>query len=140
MVFGTFDFLHKGHLNFLRQAKKYGDYLIVVVARDKTVEAVKKHKPFYNEKERKIALEKTFLADKVVLGELKDKYAVIKKFSPDIIALGYDQKYFVKNLVKKLWEFGLKTKIVRLKPFQPSIYKSSLLRKKINLDKKIKKI
>jgi len=35
MVFGTFDIFHPGHRSFLNQAKKYGNYLIVVVARDK---------------------------------------------------------------------------------------------------------
>jgi len=35
------------------------------------------------------------LADRVVLGNLKNKYAIIKKFKPDIICLGYDQKYFI---------------------------------------------
>ncbi|HLC71304.1 MAG TPA: adenylyltransferase/cytidyltransferase family protein, partial [Candidatus Nanoarchaeia archaeon] len=34
MCFGTFDILHPGHLHYLQQAKKYGDYLMVVIARD----------------------------------------------------------------------------------------------------------
>lgn len=41
MAFGTFDVFHPGHEYYLTQAKKYGDILIVVVARDKTVEKVK---------------------------------------------------------------------------------------------------
>ena len=36
MCFGTFDLLHLGHLNYFQQAKKYGNYLIVVIARDQT--------------------------------------------------------------------------------------------------------
>ena len=42
IVFGTFDILHQGHLDFFRQAKQYGDYLIVAVAHD---ENVKKSRP-----------------------------------------------------------------------------------------------
>ena len=30
IVFGSFDYIHPGHLNFFEQAKSYGDYLIVV--------------------------------------------------------------------------------------------------------------
>lgn len=42
LAFGTFDGFHRGHLSFLEQAKSHGNYLIVVVARDKTAEKVKR--------------------------------------------------------------------------------------------------
>ena len=41
ILFGTFDIFHKGHKNFLEQAQEFGDYLIVVIARDKTVKKIK---------------------------------------------------------------------------------------------------
>ena len=37
MTFGSFDVLHKGHEHYLKEAKSYGDYLIVVVARDENI-------------------------------------------------------------------------------------------------------
>ena len=37
LIFGTFDGIHEGHLNLFKQAKKYGDYLIVVVGRDENI-------------------------------------------------------------------------------------------------------
>lgn len=130
MVFGTFDIFHPGHRSFLRQAKKYGGYLIVVVARDETVEQVKEQRPMNNEQKRAKIIQESGLADEVVLGNLKDKYAVIKKHKPDVICLGYDQKFFIDNLKEKLAEFGMeKTKIIKLKPFKSEIYKSSKLRK-----------
>ena len=42
MVFGAFDCLHPGHLDFFKQAKKYGDYLIVSVGTDKNVKKIQK--------------------------------------------------------------------------------------------------
>jgi len=36
MAAGTFDLLHPGHIDFLKQAKKEGDYLIIVIATDET--------------------------------------------------------------------------------------------------------
>ena len=36
MATGVFDILHLGHLYFLREARKLGDELVVVVATDKT--------------------------------------------------------------------------------------------------------
>lgn len=132
MIFGTFDIFHKGHINFIGQAKKYGDYLIIVVARDKTVMKVKCQLPQNNEKDRLNLIQESGLADKVVLGDLRDKYALIRKYKPAIICLGYDQKFFINNLKDKLSEFGLnKTKIVRLKSYYPQVYKSSKLKQKM---------
>ncbi len=132
MVFGTFDVFHKGHKNFLRQACRLGNFLIAVVARDETVAKVKKHTTKNSERKRMLVLKKNGLADKVVLGSLGDKYVVIEKYKPDVIALGYDQNIFVSELKKKLKEFGLdKTRLVRLKSYYPKKYKSSLF--KINL-------
>lgn len=126
IVFGTFDIFHKGHESFLRQARKYGDYLIVIIARNRTVKKVKGRAPKNDEKKRLITIKKTGLTEKVVLGNLNDMYAQIKKYKPDVIGLGYDQTSFVGKLQEKISSFGLKnTRIIRLKPFKPSIYKSS---------------
>jgi FAD synthetase len=129
MAFGTFDIFHLGHESYLKQAKKLGDFLIVIVARDKNVKNFKKQKTRNKEQERMKKLKSSRLADEVVLGNLKDKYAVIKKCRPDIIALGYDQKADLKELKEKLTKFNLKTKIIRLKAYKPKVYKSSKLKK-----------
>ncbi|MBU2028668.1 adenylyltransferase/cytidyltransferase family protein [Patescibacteria group bacterium] len=128
MVFGTFDVFHKGHKSFLKQARRKDDFLTVVVARDETVAKIKKQKTKNKEQKRKRILENSQLADKVILGSLGDKYAVIKKYQPDIICLGYDQKAFVDKLKDKLVGFKLdKTHIIKLKSYYPKKYKSSLL-------------
>jgi cytidyltransferase-like protein len=41
MVFGTFDGIHDGHRYFLNEAKKFGDKLVVAVAKDTTVKTLK---------------------------------------------------------------------------------------------------
>ena len=126
ITFGTFDIFHEGHRNFLKQARRYGDYLIVVIARDKTVEKVKKRLPRNDENSRLEIIRKSDLADEVILGSLENKYEAIEKYRPDVICLGYDQGTFTENLREKLKEFGLdKTKIVRLKSYHPEKYKSS---------------
>ncbi|MFZ2975033.1 MAG: adenylyltransferase/cytidyltransferase family protein [Candidatus Moraniibacteriota bacterium] len=129
MAFGTFDVYHKGHENYLRQARKLGEYLVVVVARDRTVAIIKKQDTRNKEQERLERIKLSGLADEVVLGDLKDKYKIIEKYRPDLIALGYDQKVDLVKLKDKLKEFNLKAKIVRLKSFKPEIYKSSLIMK-----------
>ncbi len=128
MVFGSFDVLHKGHLDFFRQAKQKGDYLIVVLARDKTIKEVKNNHPKHNEKFRKHTICQSDIVDKAVLGSLKNRYEALKKYSPDVICLGYDQRVDLKELKNKIKEFDLETKIYRLKSFHPEIYKSSKLK------------
>ena len=44
MATGTFDLLHMGHIFYLKEAKKLGDTLVVVVATDATVRKLK-HDP-----------------------------------------------------------------------------------------------
>ncbi len=131
MAFGTFDLLHPGHKYFLRQAKKLGSYLIVVIARDSTVKKLKGNLPRQNENERLEAILSLNLADKAVMGDKGlNKYRVIEKYRPDIIALGYDQTSFVQGLKNKIEKFKLKTKIIRLKPYQAHKYKTSIIKMK----------
>lgn len=136
MLFGTFDIFHKGHKNFIAQAREYGDYLIAVIAKDKTILKIKNKLPKNNENERLSTVCQSGLVDKVILGSLTDKYAAIKKYQPDVICLGYDQNHFADGLFHPTFEScgkskikNLKSKImiVRLKPYKPDKYKSSLL-------------
>ncbi len=131
MVFGTFDGIHRGHLNFFKQAKKLAknSFLIVSIARDINVKRIKDKIPDFSEKKRLVLVKKTRIADKVVLGGLNNYLSQIVKEDPDIIALGYDQRAYVKDLKKDLEINGLITKVRRLKPYKAHIYKNHLLKK-----------
>ena len=127
LAFGTFDTLHPGHLDFFRQARMHGGHLTVVVARDETASQVKGRQPVHSEQERLAAVKQAGV-DEAVLGHHGDKYRVILEHNPDVICLGYDQQAFTENLEAFLKEHDMKTVIVRLQPFHPETYKSSLLR------------
>jgi FAD synthetase len=122
MVFGSFDGLHKGHLSYLKQAKKYGDYLIAVVAREDRIMRQKKHQPQFSEPERLAAVKNSSLVNEALLGN-ENIYEVLKKYQPDVICLGYDQRADVAFLKKNFPAI----KIIRLKAYKPEIYKSSKL-------------
>ena len=131
MVFGTFDILHPGHIDFLRQAKKLGDFLIVSLAREKFIRKIKGHRPLHSEKERKYMLECLKVVDKAVLGARSDYIKHIVSEKPDIIALGYDQSEFTLNLKQKLAAAGLRrVKVMRLKSYRPKIYKTNKILKR----------
>lgn len=130
MVFGTFDGLHQGHLNFFKQAKSFtkNSSLIVSIARDKNVLRIKGKYPDKNERIRMALVKKCNLIDRVVLSGIKNHLPHIIKIRPDIIALGYDQNAYVQNLKKNLKNKGILVKIVRLKPYKERIYKNRLLK------------
>ncbi|MFA5829683.1 MAG: adenylyltransferase/cytidyltransferase family protein [Candidatus Gracilibacteria bacterium] len=131
IAFGTFDLFHAGHENYLKQAKALGEYLIVIIARDETVRKIKGRQPDDNERQRAKSVKKSGIADKVVLGYHNDKHKVLKKFRPDVIALGYDQFVFTQRLEKTLIDLKLNAMVERLQSYEPQVYKSSLLRKAI---------
>ncbi len=131
MVFGTFDYLHAGHEDYIKQAREHGDIVIAIVGRDSTVAKVKSRKPDHDERERLNTLKESGLADKVFLGNLKDKHKIILKYKPDVICLGYDQYAFTYTLQKNIIDNKLNTEIVRLKPYRPEVYKSSIIKEKV---------
>lgn len=132
MVFGTFDGLHPGHLFFFRQARKLAkkSFLIVSIARNRNVFKIKGKYPDKNEQERIILVKKCKLVDKVVLSGVKNYLPHILAEKPDIIALGYDQRAYVRNLKYDLKSKSFSTKVVRLKPYKEKIYKNHLLKTK----------
>lgn len=130
LVAGTFDFFHPGHEYFLEEAKKYGDELIVVIARDSRVAKMKGFLPEHNEKERKAVVEKKGIADRVLLGNESNVFDIIEEIKPDVICLGYDQFMKEKDLELELKKRKIKVEVIRLNSYHPDKYKSSLYRKK----------
>jgi len=126
LMVGAFDIIHPGHIQAIKEAKKLGDNLVVVLGRDRNLLKLKGQLPYYNEKTRLNNLKKLNLADKVVLGDMVDKLKIIKEEKPAIIALGYDQ-YPAKELWHGIKGLGIKT--TRLNSFKSEIFKSSKLKK-----------
>ena len=116
MATGVFDILHPGHVLFLQEAKKLGDELYVVVARDSTAEKLK-HKPIMGEELRKFMVQSLKPVDHAVLGYEDDMYRIVEEIRPDIIVLGYDQKFSEKEIKKECEKRGIDVKVVRLGRF-----------------------
>jgi len=124
MVFGTFDIVHLGHLHLFKEARMYGDHLIVVIATAANAERVKGRTPVYTDEERRDFLSHIDLVDEVVIGSQSDVYAVISVYQPDVIVLGYDQETFVDRLADELQLRSPHTDIKRASPFDTSRFKS----------------
>lgn len=92
LVGGVFDILHYGHIHFLKNAKKLGDYLVVAIESDANVSRLKgPGRPIHNQKQRKEVLEALSFVDEVII--LKDKMTdadyreLVEKVRPFIIAV-----------------------------------------------------
>ncbi|MDH7517483.1 MAG: FAD synthase [Candidatus Thermoplasmatota archaeon] len=117
MATGTFDLLHMGHIYYLREAKKLGDKLVVIVARDSTVRKLK-HEPVTPEEMRLNLIKELRMVDEAMLGHEDDMYEVVKEVKPDIIALGYDQIHDEKSIEQELKKRKLNAKVVRLPKYE----------------------
>lgn len=120
---GTFDIIHPGHVRFLKEAKRIGEELIVIVAREQNVRH--KPKPIIPEEQRRKVVESLKYVDKAVLGDLEDMFRPIVELQPDIIALGHDQRFDEQKLVEELRKRGLDTKVVRIEAEEECDYCSS---------------
>ncbi|HHH80229.1 MAG TPA: FAD synthase [Thermoplasmatales archaeon] len=112
MATGVFDILHLGHIRYLEEAKSFGDELIVVVAHDETVKK-RKHNPIMPQEMRRKIVESLKCVDKAVNGRESNMLEIVREIKPDIIALGYDQRFDEKKLEEQLKKEGLDVKVVR---------------------------
>ena len=111
MCAGTFDIIHPGHLYFLSEAKKFGDKLIVVVARDDTSERMKGKKPVHNEKIRLEQVRGLEIVNQAVLGKTGSIFNIVEEIKPNIICLGYDQKVLKQDLEDELKKRNIKADV-----------------------------
>lgn len=93
ITYGTFDLLHYGHINLLRRAKEYGDYLIVALSTDEFNWSQKQKKSYFPYQQRKLLLEAIRYVDLVIPEESwEQKIADIQQYKVDTFVMGDDWK------------------------------------------------
>ncbi len=130
MASGVFDLLHPGHLYYLKEAKKLGDELVVVVATDNTVRK-RKHEPITPQDMRLEMVEALKPVDMAVLGHEDDMFRTVEELKPDIIALGYDQDFDDDRLRDELRKRGIDAEVVRIGPLSADLNATRKLIQKI---------
>jgi rfaE bifunctional protein nucleotidyltransferase chain/domain len=89
---GCFDILHIGHVNFLSEAKKMGDTLVVLLENDEKVKSLKgRNRPIFTQEIRAEMLSALVCVDLVVVLPMmendSDYINLVTKIKPDIIAV-----------------------------------------------------
>ena len=94
-ISGYFDPIHVGHIEYINNAKKLGDWLVVIVNNNNQC-ALKKGKHFMDEKDRLLIVKSIKAVDEVFLSIDEDKTVCksLKKVNPDVFANGGDRKNY----------------------------------------------
>lgn len=121
VVGGCFDVVHLGHLIFLEEAKKRGNFLLIFLESDESIRKNKGEKrPINNQKNRAFFLTKLKIVDGVLcLPEMKneDYQNLLSELNPSVIAVTEDDK----NLESKIREAKLiGAKVVKVTKQIPS--------------------
>jgi len=129
---GCFDILHQGHVRYLSEAKKLGDYLIVGLNSDRSIRNIKgNNRPLMTEGERAELLAALCFVDGVVIFNEDDPLAIIKYIQPHILVKGADwdeDDIIGAEFIKKI---GGDVKRI---PLIPNVSTSNIIRRIIDLD------
>lgn len=107
---GCFDIIHKGHIQYLQQAKEMGDILIVGLNSDSSIKRLKgEERPIKDQDERALILSSLGFVDYVVVFDEDTPYDIIRKIHPDILVKGGDYK--IENVVGR--EFAKETVLIQ---------------------------
>ena len=93
-VNGTFDLLHRGHIELLNYAMTQGGHVCVGIDTDDRVRQMKgPTRPIHNQEERKFFLENLKAVDEVrFFSNDKELEGLVKSYQPDIMIVGSDWK------------------------------------------------
>ena len=130
---GVFDIIHPGHINTLNAAKKLGDFLVVVIATDKTAVKMKKRKPLHSAQLRQELVSSLNMVDLCIIGNDEDIFKTVVLVKPQVIALGYDQTHQEKFITEGCKKINLDVTVARLESPRPET-SSSVIQKEYGDD------
>lgn len=95
---GVFDIIHRGHVQYLEQARLYGDFLIVGLNSDASVRRLKgQSRPFNSQEDRAFVLSRLKPVDCVCVFEEDTPLELIKIVKPNVLIKGGD--YTIEQIV-----------------------------------------
>jgi D-beta-D-heptose 7-phosphate kinase/D-beta-D-heptose 1-phosphate adenosyltransferase len=94
VVNGTFDILHRGHIEMLEYAKSLGDNLLVCIDTDNRVKELKgPTRPINNQQDRAFMLQSLKCVDMVkFFDSAEELIEILEMYKPDIMVKGSDYK------------------------------------------------
>lgn len=91
---GCFDIIHAGHVYYLAEAAKLGDFLVVGLNSDSSVKLLKgSSRPVNSETDRAVVLDALRSVSFVTMFEEETPYELIKLLKPDVLVKGGDYTF-----------------------------------------------
>jgi len=127
MLGGAFEIIHPGHVFALSEAKGLGNTLVVVVATDESVERNKGRPPATNQALRVALVSSLRQVDLALPGNKGSIFDILVRIRPDVVALGYDQRYKGEEIVREAAKRGVTISTARLGSPIPDVKTSKIL-------------
>lgn len=112
---GCFDILHLGHVEYLEQARSFGNILVVALNSDLSVKRLKgENRPVNNQEVRSRIIASLWFVDFVCLFEEDTPIEVIKTLKPDVLVKGAD--YSIEQIAgaKEVLAYGGSVELIQL--------------------------
>ena len=131
---GVFDLVHLGHIEHFKSAKKFGDYLVVSITKDKFIKKGP-GRPLFNYQQRMDFLRNIKVIDEVILSKTESSIDTINLVKPDFYVKGPDYKDYSKDKTKKiiLEEIAVKKNNGKIKFTNDEMFSSSNILNNTNL-------
>ncbi len=129
MVFtnGCFDLLHAGHVSYLFEARRLGDFLVVGLNSDRSLRRLKgPARPIIPQEERALVLAALSCVDYVVIFDEDTPQSLIEALSPEVLVKGED--WPEEEIVGAGWVKSRGGKVVRL-PFRYAVSTSEIIKR-----------
>jgi cytidyltransferase-like protein len=120
------DLFHAGHVEFLKKAKSFGNYLIVGVLADDTVEEYKRRPVLTLEDRVKVISACKYVDEVIVAPPLRLTETMVQDLGINYVVHGDD---FNKDLLEDQYGIALKLGIFRTVPYTPGISTTEIIKR-----------
>ncbi|NCN53169.1 hypothetical protein GW950_01755 [Candidatus Wolfebacteria bacterium] len=119
LVFGIFDGSHSDHDAMLKEAKRYGDYLVTVIAQGHIVEHLEGFQPNMDLQAQFNHLSTKDEVDEVIIGDKeKEIWQILNEQKPDVVAFASDQKFLKEKIEKDFTKLEHKPELKNLEAYE----------------------
>ncbi len=119
------DMFHFGHVNMLRNARSFGDYLMVGVTPDEDAKSYKRV-PIMNYEERKAVVQACKYVDEIIPEPLHLSKEFLDEYGIDVVVHGDDMN---EEALKFFYEVPMKMGLLKVLPYTPGISTSNIIQR-----------